>query len=170
MRRHLYIVRHGIAEPKGGIADADRRLTEVGVRRFRRAALGLKRLGIVPDVILSSPLIRAEQTAQLLVAVLAPELAVEIYPPLAPGNQISEVLAGLRAYRRARHIMLVGHQPDLGELASHLLTGSASVVSLPFKKGGVAAIEVTALPPHNAGNLEWFMAPRQLRAIARGGR
>jgi phosphohistidine phosphatase SixA len=62
--------------------------------------------------------------------------------------------------------MLVGHQPGLGELASQLLTGATSVVPLPFKKGGVAAIEVAALPPRTPGTLLWFVTPKQLRAMA----
>ncbi len=163
----LYLVRHAIAESKGQAADADRRLTIEGARRMQRAALGLKRLGIVPDLILSSPLRRAEETAGILVPILAPDLPIEIYPPLAPGNPIPEVIGGLRVYRRARHLVLVGHQPALGELASQLLTGSRSLLPLPFKKGGAAAIELTTLPPRAAGQLKWFVTAKELRLIAR---
>jgi phosphohistidine phosphatase len=127
-------------------------------------------MGIVPDVVLSSPLRRAEETAAAVAAVLAPELAIEIYPLLAPGNAVTDMLAGLRQYRRARHLMLVGHQPDLGHLASHLLTGSATLVLLPFRKGGAAAIQVPGLPPRAAGTLQWFLAPKQLRMIGRRAR
>jgi len=163
----LYLVRHAIADADSATgSDADRALSEDGVRKMRRAALGLRRLGVEPDVILSSPLRRAEETAALLVEILAPELAVEIYPPLSPGNAVGDILSGLRAQREARHVMLVGHQPDLGQLASHLLTGSTAAVALPFKKGGIAAIQVGALPPRAAGALEWFVTPKQLRAMA----
>ena len=163
----LYLVRHAIAETRGQTADADRRLTVGGVRRMHRAALGLKRLGVVPDLVLSSPLRRAEETATVLLPILAPDLRIEIYPPLAPGNPISEVISGLRTYRRAHHLVLVGHQPALGELASQLLTSSPSLVPLPFKKGGAAAIEVSALPPRAAGRLKWFVTAKQLRLLAR---
>jgi phosphohistidine phosphatase len=167
----LYLVRHGIAEADAATgSDADRCLTAVGARKMRRAALGLQRLGVVPDAVLASPLRRAEQTAAILVEVLAPSLAVEIYPPLAPGQTAEDVLRGLGAHRGAHHVMLVGHQPDLGRLASHLLTGSATITALPFKKGGVAAIHVASLPPRAAGFLAWFMTPKQLRAVGRGMR
>jgi len=167
----LYLVRHGIADdPTDGMSDADRALTSAGARKMTSAARGLRQLGIVPDLVLSSPLRRAEETAALLARVLVPKRTVEIYPPLAPGHTTAEIIKGLHAYRRARNVVLVGHQPGLGDLASHLLTGSDSLLPLPFKKGGAAAIEVDALPPRAAGALAWFVTPKQLRAMGRGGR
>ncbi|HVN87572.1 MAG TPA: phosphohistidine phosphatase SixA [Candidatus Binatia bacterium] len=164
----LYLLRHGIAEVGGpNASDADRSLTEDGTRKLAGVAAGLKRLGVAPDVVLSSPLRRAEQTAALVAEIIARDARVEIYPPLAPGHKPTDVLQGLGRHRRARQLMLVGHQPDLGELASFLLTGGADVTPLPFKKGGVAAIDVTALPLRDPGVLEWFLTPRQLRAIGR---
>lgn len=162
----IYLVRHGIAaEPAARTADSERPLTDEGTRKMTRAALGLKRLEIVPDVVLSSPLRRAQETAALLASTLAPDLEVEIYQPLAPGGVPVELLRGLRPYRAAGHLILVGHQPDLGELASHLLTGSIALAPLPFKKGAVAAIEVASLPPRTTGVLRWFLTSTQLRAI-----
>lgn len=167
----LYLVRHAIAEELAtGRSDDDRRLTPEGIRKIRAVALGLKRLGVRPDAILSSPLRRAHETATLLAEVLAPDLAAELCPMLAPAGGPAAVLTGLRAHRRSRHLLLVGHQPDLGELASQLLTGSPARAPLPFKKGGVAAIEVASLPPRGVGTLQWFLTPKQLRAVgqARG--
>jgi phosphohistidine phosphatase len=167
----IYLVRHGIAgPPPAGMSDGDRRLTAEGERKMRRAALGLKRLAVAPDVVLSSPLTRAERTAALVIEALAPDLPLEIYAPLAPGHSAAEILHGLHPYRAARQLMLVGHQPGMGELASHLLTASSQVVPLEFKKGGVAAIGVGGLPPRAAGVLEWLMTPKQLRAIGRAKR
>jgi phosphohistidine phosphatase len=166
----LYLVRHGIAETTSSGGDADRRLTVEGTRKLRRAALGLKRLGVVPDAILSSPLRRAEQTATILAAVLSPDLPVEIYPLLAPGNPVGAIVDGLRAHRRRHCLMLVGHQPSLGELASQLLTGSTELVTLPFRKGSVAAIQTGSLPPRTPATLDWFVTPKQLRSMARKGR
>jgi len=165
----ICLVRHAIAEatPVGG-TDGDRRLTPIGARRMRSAALGLKEMGIAPDVVLSSPLRRAEETAAILVEALAPTLAAEIYPALAPGHEPEEVLRGLHRYRTAPTLMLVGHQPDLGGLASYLLTGASDLVPLPFKKGSVAAIDVTALPPKEHGTLRWFVTPKQLRKMVDG--
>ena len=166
----IYLVRHAIAGvAPAGMSDADRCLTRDGERKMRRAAIGLKRLGVRPDVLLSSPLRRAEETAAVVASVLAPDLPVEIYPSLAPGHDAVDVLKGLHAYRAARALILVGHQPDLGQLASHLLTGSTTLAQLPFKKGGVAAVQVASLPPRGTGSLLWFMTPKQLRTIERPG-
>ncbi len=162
----IYLMRHGIAGPAPtGMANGDRRLTPDGKRKIRRAARGLKRLGVVPDAVLSSPLRRAQETATVVASLRNPKLAVEIYPLLAPGHEPAEVLKGLRLFRTARELILVGHQPDLGLLASHLLTAASGVLPLPFKKGGVAAIRVGSLPPRAAGTLMWFMTPKQLRAL-----
>ncbi len=168
MSHILYLVRHGIAEVHSAGGDAERQLTAEGERRLRQAARGLKRLGIAPDVVLSSPLRRAEETARILAKMLAPTVAVDIFPSLAPGHPPEDVLQALRPYRRAQQVLMVGHQPDLGELASHLLTGSTTLALLPFRKGGVAAIAVSAIPPRETGTLQWFVTPKQLRWMAAG--
>lgn len=165
----VYLVRHAIAGPApAGMSNCDRALTSDGKRKMRRIAAGLKRLSVAPDVVLSSPLRRAAETAAVVVDVLGLEAPVEVYPPLAPGHEAIEVLQGLRPHRAAHELMLVGHEPDMGLLASHLLTGSAHLARLPFKKGGVAAIRVSTIPPRGAGELLWFMTSKQLRAV--GGR
>lgn len=164
----LFVVRHGIAmEAAPGVADADRALTAVGARRITRVAMGLHWLGVRPDAILSSPLRRAEQTAQRLQRVLLPDQEVEIFAALAPGHDPSDVAKGLHAQRGARQLVLVGHQPDLGALVSYLVTGSSTLARFEFKKGGAAAIELPALSARAIGRLLWFLTPRQLRALGR---
>jgi len=166
----VYLMRHGIAvDPAPGTSDADRALTAEGVRKTARVAAGLRQVGVKPDLVLSSPLRRAEETAHLVADELAVKAAVELYPPLAGGCPARDVIKGLRPYRAAREVLLVGHQPDLGALASYLLTGSENLAPLPFKKAGVAAIVVGGLPPRAAGMLDWFLTPGQLRAIAASG-
>lgn len=163
----LYIMRHGIAaDPAPGMSDADRALTAEGVRKTERAAVGLQRIGVKPDAILSSPLRRAEETARLVADVLTPNASIELFPPLAGGFAIEDLVKGLRPHRQAGELLLVGHQPDLGQLASYLITGAGNLALLPFKKAGVAAIELASLPPRSAGLLHWFLTPGQLRAIA----
>lgn len=163
----IYLMRHGIAaEPSPGMSDTDRALTPEGARKTARVADGLQKLGVQPDAILTSPLRRAEETARLVAEALAAKAPVELYPPLGGGFAAAAVMKGLRAHRGARELLLVGHQPDLGELASYLLTGATNTVPLPFRKAGVAAITIGSLPPRAAGVLEWFLTPAQLRAIA----
>jgi phosphohistidine phosphatase SixA len=93
---------------------------------------------------------------------------------LAPSHTPEAVLAKLSPPTEAASdvgsdafsVMLVGHEPSISELASFLLTGSPDGAYLPFKKGAVAAIEVGSLPPRSPGKLLWFLAPKQLRALA----
>ena len=160
----LYLMRHGIAEePSRGVADGERALTEEGVRKTTRVAEGLRALDVRPDAILSSPLRRAQETARIAGEVLAPDCAIELTPLLAGGTAPETIARGLHVPRRAAHVLLVGHMPDLGDLASFFLTGSAHRAPLPFKKAGVAAIEVDGLPPKAPGVLHWFVTPSLLR-------
>jgi phosphohistidine phosphatase len=162
----LYVVRHAIAEDRSESGrDADRRLTREGVAKMRLGALGLKRLGVEPQAIWSSPLPRAWETAEIVRDALAPALKVIAYPPLAPGGRSEALIAGLAAAAGARELILVGHEPDLGELASQLLTGAPHGFALAFKKGAACAIELAGLPPESAGTLAWFLTPKQLRAL-----
>lgn len=160
----LYLLRHGVAEDaSAAVADEQRELTDEGRRKTTEAAAGLRALGVAPEVILTSPLVRARQTAELTAQVLEVR-TVETYPPLAPAGGAEAVVRQLKGYSGAE-VMLVGHQPDLGELASYLLTGSQGLVPLPFKKGAVAAIEVGSIPPRVEGELLWFISNKQLRHI-----
>jgi phosphohistidine phosphatase len=162
----LYLVRHGIAAPAGpNTVDADRALTEEGTRKTVRVAHGLRVLEVKPEAILSSPLRRAQETAEIMGSILAPKVLVEICPPLAFGHEPRDIVQSLRAHRGAQQLMLVGHQPDMGELASFLLTGSSNLARLPFKKVATAAVTVPSLPPRSAGALAWFLTPAQLKLI-----
>jgi phosphohistidine phosphatase len=167
MPRILVLVRHAIAEDRrAGKKDADRRLTPEGAAKLNRAAQGLKALEVAPARILTSPLRRARETAELLAEVLGGK--VEVCASLAPGHHPQTVLDALGAEDEAGErgtAVLVGHEPDLGELASWLLTGSAKTVRLPFRKGGAAAIAPAVLSRKQAGTLRWMLTPRQLRAL-----
>lgn len=157
---NVVLVRHAIAEEgRSGLSDAARRLTPEGREKLKRVASGLKRLDVVPDRILASPLVRAAETAAVLAEVLAPGLKVETCEALAPGQPPEDVADALAA--GGKTIFLVGHEPDLGELASWLLTGSSDGVRMPFRKAGAAAIELA----EGEATLRWMLAPRQLRAL-----
>jgi phosphohistidine phosphatase len=166
MTYSLYLVRHAIAEESAPTGrDADRRLTPEGTAKMQRAALGLKRLGVAPEAVWSSPLRRAQQTAEVLCNALAPGVVVTTYPPLAPGHRSAEVLAGLRAERDVHSLALVGHEPDMGDLALHLIAGSPVQGMIEFRKGSVAAFELAGLPPRSPAKLLWLLTPKQLRLL-----
>lgn len=163
MSTRLFLIRHGVAAERGDAYpdDAKRPLTGRGVAGLRREARGLAVLGVAFDQVLTSPLVRARQTAD----VLAPELGsapIANVASLAPGGKYADLLDDLTRYARREAIALVGHEPDMGELARRLL-GLRGAVS--FKKGAVCCIEIDALPPTRPGNLVWFAVPRMLRRL-----
>jgi phosphohistidine phosphatase len=162
----LYIVRHAIAAERGeDWPDDDKRpLTERGISRFKEVVQGLAAIDVAVDEIFTSPLVRAKQTAELLAAGLPGKATVKILDALAPGHTPASVLAQLSRTAKRRRLMLVGHEPDLGELAAHLI-GSGR--ALPFKKGGVCRIEVESLSSRRPAALAWFMQPKMLRKLAK---
>jgi phosphohistidine phosphatase len=83
---------------------------------------------------------------------------------LSPGGTVAQVLEELGKHSRRRRVALVGHEPNIGELASKLIGVRAP---LEFKKGAICRIDVETLPPARAGRLRWFLAPKMLRAMAK---
>lgn len=162
----LYVVRHAIAELRGEAYpdDTKRPLTPKGMARFKEAARGLAELGVTLDLILTSPLVRARQTAEILAATLRGRIPIEEIEVLAPASSPGAVLSVLGEYSRRKRMALVGHEPGIGELAARLV---GSRTPFAFKKGAVCCIEVGALPPPGPGTLQWFATPRMLRALAK---
>lgn len=164
----LYLVRHGIAQsPSLVTRDEDRCITEDGARELAAIGRGLRRLGISPALILSSPLLRAVQTAEILGCELDTGTPARVWGPLAPGHSPERIVDEIAAFENSSSLMLVGHQPTMGELASTLVTGSRGLADFPFSPGAVAAVSVHAIPPREPGSLLWFVDPRALQAIGR---
>jgi phosphohistidine phosphatase len=164
----LYIVRHAIAVPHGtpGVAEDDRPLTEEGIRKMRQAAVGLFRLGYVPDLILTSPLIRATQTSEILIETFGKGTGLTVAPSLAPSGRRTELFSQIaRQAKKTRRLMLVGHQPSLGEIAGEILW-RAREHFIDLKKGGVCAIELASIQPELKGSLIALITPSILRRIA----
>jgi phosphohistidine phosphatase len=161
----ISIVRHAIAAERGPDwpDDTKRPLTERGISRFKEAVAGLKPLEAAIDEIFTSPLVRAKQTADLLAAGIDGRPTVKILDALAPGHSPATVMAQLAKEAKRRRIALVGHEPDLGELAAYLIGARRP---LPFKKGGMCRIDVAALTSKPAGSLVWFVTPKLLRKLA----
>lgn len=158
-----YLVRHGVAHPDRGGGDFDRALTDEGIHRMRRIAAGLRQtMKVRPAAIWSSPLKRTVQTAELICEALElPDLMLCDW--LAPDGDPEAHSTALRSMPEA--VVLVGHQPGLGALASRMLTGTADSAFLPFKKGAAACIQRSGSDLH--GQLQWFMTPAQLARIGR---
>ena len=162
----LFLVRHGVAAERGPEYPDDRLrpLTPAGVKRFASSVPGLIELGVVVDFVLTSPLVRARDTATLLAAGLKPKPAIAEVEELAPGGRPQTVIETIKLHaNRHRRLALVGHEPDLGELAARLLGARGTI---QFKKGGVCAIDVDGAIPGGPGTLRWLLTPRALRALA----
>jgi phosphohistidine phosphatase len=160
----LYLVRHGIAEDRGDAwpDDAKRPLSEDGMARMRKAARGLARLGVAIDVVLTSPLVRARQTAEIVAEAIHPRPSLATAESLSPEGNYAAVVAELEKHARKTRIALVGHEPSIGELAARLI-GSRHAIQ--FKKGAICRIDVETLPPSGPGDLRWLMTMKILRAI-----
>ena len=162
---HLYLLRHAIAIPRGtpGYPNDDRPLTEVGVRKMKRGAKGLARIVPRLDALLTSPLERAHHTARIAAEALHCLDRVQVCEALLPGCGELEVFEALRLLAGASHVLLVGHEPGLGELASALLGTPRNIFE--FRKAGAARIHVGSIPPERPGRLIWHLTPKQLRAL-----
>ena len=171
---NLYVMRHGIALPaddSSAAADAARPLSPKGIKRTRKIAKGIRRLGLSFDVLLASPLTRARQPADLVAAALGSEASVEEMPDLAPDTTVERLLAALTRYGVHADLLLVGHAPVLNETVAHLLSGAKpgrNTLHLELKKGGLCRIEIDGVPPPTPGKLHWFLTPKHLRCIGEG--
>jgi len=163
----LYVIRHGLAGDRGEAwpDDTKRPLTPQGVARLRREVQGLDLLGVRFDQVLTSRLVRARQTAEILAQALGPRTGVTAVEALAPGGTPAAVVSALAEHVRQGSVAIVGHEPDLGQLAARLIGAKAPI---PFKKGAVCRIDLDTLPPTHPGRLVWFAPPKMLRRIGKG--
>jgi len=165
----LLIVRHAIAVERGDAAypnDNERPLTPDGIHKFRAAARGLKSLGARPERILSSLLVRARQTAEILRDVLAGDIDLDFSDHLAPGGDYGALLRQV-ATLGADSVAVVGHEPHLSGLVSYSLVGGAARASLLLKKGAAALVVFDGPAEAGRGTLEWLAQPGVLRAMGR---
>ncbi len=165
----LLIVRHATAVDHGdpGYArDEDRPLTPDGIHKFRAAVRGLRKLGVKLDRVVTSPLVRARQTAEILRDALAPQIDLDVSRHLAPDGDYDALLREVAALGADR-VAVVGHEPHLSGLASHLLVGPRARASVLLKKGAAALIVFEGEPGAGAGTLEWLLQPGALREVGR---
>jgi phosphohistidine phosphatase len=160
----LYLIRHGEAAERGKEYpdDSKRPLTSQGMARLRKEAHALNELGVTFEEIITSPLVRTRQTADTLAEVLKGKPSVSASDALAPAGTSAAVIQELGRHMRKARIALVGHEPNIGELAARLI-GARSPIA--FKKGAICRIDFEVFPPKGIGQLRWFLTPRMLRQI-----
>jgi phosphohistidine phosphatase len=164
----LYLVRHGIAidreDPKCP-PDPERYLTEEGVDKSRQVAKTIAALGITPDLLISSPYVRAMQTAEIFANALKySKQKIRRSDLLLPGAESSALFRELAKDKQSASVFLFGHAPHLDELIAAAFVSKRHITAL--KKAGVAALQLKRISPPSAEFL-WLATPRLLRRVAK---
>ena len=155
----LYLLRHGDAadaDPARGITDELRPLTPTGVREIEAVAEGLRRMGVSFDALFTSPLRRAVETAAIVARVLGVPHAVRETRTLRPGCDLDTAAELLMEAAPAERVLIVGHNPDLSEIAADL---AGKHVNLSLEKGGLARVDLHGEAKRNRGRLVWLLTP-----------
>jgi phosphohistidine phosphatase len=164
----LYLLRHGIATERGKetrSSDVQRPLTSRGRRKMRRIAKAMRGLELSFDLILTSPVLRARQTAEIVAKEFElkhqPMLSIHLAPEGRPQKLIRDLK---RLHRGCRKVLLVGHEPYLSNLIATLLAGRP-VIDINLKKGGLCLLSIDSLQHGRCATLEWLLTPRQMTKI-----
>ena len=163
----LFILRHAIAVPRGTPGydeDSERPLTSEGRKKLRRIAKTMAKMELSFDLILSSPYVRARDTAEIAAKILGARKKLKFSDHLVSHGSAEALVNQLKShYHSQRYVLLVGHEPYLSKLISVLLTGEPDL-SLTLKKGGLCKLTVEKLRYGRCATLEWLLAPRQMGA------
>lgn len=155
----LYLLRHGIAEESSiSQNDADRALTPEGRRRLRQTLDAAAEAGVAPVLILTSPLTRAIETAEIVRDVFKYKGELLRTKALSPASKVEQVWEEVRVHRDVPSLLLVGHNPLFSELAAYLL--GSHEVRIDFKKGALLRVDLETFPAHPKGILRWYLTPR----------
>lgn len=153
---HVYLLRHGIAEDEHpGTNDAERGLTADGRKKLRHVLKSVAEAGPKPSLMLSSPLKRAVQTAEIASSAFGYEGEVLLSKVLLPGSSAEQVWGEIRSHRSEECIMLVGHNPLFDALGPYLL-GTPSL-QMDFKKGAILRVDIEAFGAQPRGILRWYV-------------
>jgi phosphohistidine phosphatase len=155
----IYILRHGIAESqRAGRADSERKLTEEGREKLRLVLARARKAGVAPSLVLTSPLVRAVQTAEVAAQALGYAGEIEKTDALVPSSSSRQVWRLLRSRADETAVLLSGHEPLLSETASYLV--GCSRVCFDLKKGALLRIDVDEFPTGPRGVLQWLLTPK----------
>ena len=165
----LFVMRHGIAVDLGapGIThDAERPLTPEGRSKLGQIVKAMHGMELAFDAIISSPYLRARQTAELVACSFKKPVTVELCEALVPDGTAVQVVEMLRRFRPPPgKLLIVGHEPNLSSLVSFLVAGKGGSCVV-FKKGGLCKLCVHSLRPHPEASIEWLLTPKQMIAMA----
>ena len=159
----IYLLRHGIAEDQSPTQqDAHRALTNEGAARLREVLITVYKAGNSPQLILTSPYVRARQTAEIAREILRVESDIMESQALTPMAQPREAWDEIRALRSEQSILLASHEPLTGQLLGFLL--GVPGLQVEFKKGAIARVDLHGFGPTPRGVLKWFLTAKLGRA------
>jgi len=167
----ITLLRHGIAEEKldGRCkTDDERPLTQEGIDKIRMIGKYLKNMGLKFDLVLTSTLIRAKETAEIASAELGIRNLIKETPHLKPEGRYADLLEVIaEEYPEARDVLLVGHEPFMSGFISMMLSGEENLM-IQMKKGGLCRLDSRKLKPGKS-ELLWLMTPKHMTAMASSG-
>jgi phosphohistidine phosphatase len=159
----VFVLRHAIAEDAGlGQADSERRLTDLGRDRLRLVVQKAIRAGMSPAVVLTSPYLRARETADILLEALDYPCELVTTANLTPDAAVADLWQELREYSRLSPAVVVGHNPQLSEFVSALIGSPRHAVEM--KKAAIAYVAEAGNGPHPAGRLVWMLTAKLAEA------
>lgn len=163
----IYIMRHGIASESDGPSfddDSQRPLTDKGRDKINRIAHTLKSLDIKPDLILSSPYVRAEQTASILAKEFNCKKDLKFSDLLIPTGKAEAIISQIVENYMVDEILIVGHEPCLSLLIGTLSVGNPDL-AVNIKKGGVCCLSASDLRVERRATIEWLLTPKILLKV-----
>ena len=166
---NIYVVRHAIAVDEGTPGyedDSQRPLTAEGRKKMKKIARGLLEFGVELDRIVSSPYVRARDTAEILAAAFNLKKQVTISERLIPPGDFEGLVREIREKYDVDNLALVGHEPMWSQFTSWLLTGN-NATPITLKKGGVCLLSAENLGGQGAVRLEWLLTPATMIALAK---
>lgn len=165
----LYILRHGKAQEhaQNNASDAKRQLTEVGRKELECVAKAVKHLEIKIDEIISSPLVRAKQTAEIILKhIINKKKSITVWNELKPEMDTVKTIEKLITLK-STSVLLVGHEPHLTNLIGLIISDNSNTVNISLKKGGLVHIRCNPIKTKMSGSLRSMMTPKQLKKLCK---
>lgn len=161
---NAYFLRHGEAGKRASIPsrDFERSLTASGREEMEKIARSMEQMGLEFDKILTSPLTRARETAEILAKFQNNSGKVEDWDELRPEGNRLDLYKKLAKLKQDTHVVLIGHEPHLSSIVGEIISGSLST-RIVLKKGGLARVQITSFSPRPTGELRWLLTPKLLR-------
>lgn len=161
----LYILRHGKAEVyHSGFNDAERKLTGKGKEEIALVAQWMASRGYKFDLIATSPLKRAHETAGIIAASRGNKSGITVWESLAPGGNLDDICGDINKCEDNATVLIVGHEPSCSMLISRIICGSDSA-AIVMTKGGLAKIRNYSFQPRPSGELQWLLTTRQMMSM-----